>query len=415
MAEEILDGALPKGSDNQTISTEKDSYDVASKEYLDALQKMNQALSGRNQMNLFNVAGAFLDPGRTGQFSEALGRASSVVGKDLAEQQALAPSIAQMRASIASKSLDTVRESKLREASQNFIANPKDPKALSDIMRYSTDPTKTLAELAKSAPQVRRLLGGTNEMPSPFTAYLNNENLTPSLRNVAMLYEKQFQEGTMDPDKAPEYALLLEKRMEESGKTIDRNLAQWREERDRVEKDANKIIDASKPQITAGNSALDQVNALKDIMEKLGESGMPTSGHPINIALSKIPSIIPGSDTLQKDFVRQIETLKSKSFLTGIQAMKGFGQLSNAEGAKVETSIANLSLDMSYDQFNKEIAKIEKSIDIMKKEAQTKIDREMGRIERYSTPPKFGGSQRSTVPTSVSTSLEETLKKRGLD
>lgn len=414
MAEEILDGALPKGSDTQTVSTEKDSYDIASKEYLDALQKMNQALSGRNQMNLFNVAGAFFDPGRTGQFSEALGRASSAMGKDLAEQQALAPSIAQMRASIASKSLDTVRESKLREASQNFIANPKDPKALADIMRYSTDPTKTLADLAKSAPQVRRLLGGANETPSPFQAILANENISPEIRGVAMNYEKQYQDGTMDPDKAPQFAENIIKMMESAGKAEDANYLRWSQERDRVERDANKIIDASKPQITAANSALDQVNVLKDQIEKLGESGVPTAGHPMNQILANLPSWVPFSDTEQKDFVRQIETLKSKNFLTGIQAMKGFGALSNAEGAKVETSIANLSTDMSFDQFKKEIKKIEKSIDIMKNEAQAKIDREQARIERYSTPPKFGGAPRSTVATSVSSSLDEALEKRGL-
>ena len=416
MADEIISGALPKGDDPQVVSPKStDSYDIAIKEHLDALKKMNESLSGRNQTNLFNVAGAFFDPGRTGQFSEALGRASSVVGKDMAEQQALAPSIAQMRASNASKFLDTVRESKLREASQNFIANPKDPKVLADIMRYSTDPTKTLADLAKSAPQVRRLLGGANEMPSPFTAYVNNETISPSLRNVAMLYEQQFQNGTMDSDKAPEYALQLEKQMSHASEAENRNYLHWTQERDRVEKDANKIIDSSKPQISAANSALDQVKAVKEGIATLGESGLPLAGSPLNQALANIPSWVPFSDTSQKDFKRNIETLKSKNFLTGIQAMKGFGALSNAEGAKVESAIANLSLDMSYYQFTKELAKIEKSIDVMKNEAQSKIDREQGRIERYSTPPKFGGSLRSTVPTSVSSSLEETLKKRGLD
>ena len=69
---------------------------------------------------------------------------------------------------------------------------------------------------------------------------------------------------------------------------------------------------------------------------------------------------------------------------------------------------------MSLDQFNKEIAKIEKSIEIMKKEAQDKIDREQARIDRFSTPPKFGGSERSTVSTSTSSSLDEALKKRGI-
>jgi hypothetical protein len=73
----------------------------ASKEYLAALTKVQQALENRNQINLFNVAGQFFNPGRSGQFSEALGNVATSVGKDISEQQNAEPNIAMMRAQLA--------------------------------------------------------------------------------------------------------------------------------------------------------------------------------------------------------------------------------------------------------------------------------------------------------------------------
>ena len=73
----------------------------ASQEYLAALTKVQQALENRNQINLFNVAGQFFNPGRSGQFSEALGNVATSVGKDISEQQNAEPNIAMMRAQLA--------------------------------------------------------------------------------------------------------------------------------------------------------------------------------------------------------------------------------------------------------------------------------------------------------------------------
>ena len=72
-------------------------------EYFDALNKTLQALEarGNGNINLWNVAGQFFNPGRTGQFSEALGNAATSVGRDIERQQEAAVPLAQMRATIA--------------------------------------------------------------------------------------------------------------------------------------------------------------------------------------------------------------------------------------------------------------------------------------------------------------------------
>jgi murein DD-endopeptidase MepM/ murein hydrolase activator NlpD len=101
-----LTGALPSLPGAIGADTE------AQKEYTDAISKVLSSLQDRNQVNLFNVAGAFLDPGRTGNIGEALGRASMSVGRDVEAQRAAEPSIAMMRAQLAGQKYEMSNQGK---------------------------------------------------------------------------------------------------------------------------------------------------------------------------------------------------------------------------------------------------------------------------------------------------------------
>ena len=81
-------GALP------TLPSAIGADTNAQKEYTDAISKVLESLQSRNQPNLWNVAGQFLNPGRTGNFSEALGNVATSVGNDVQRQQEQEPSIA---------------------------------------------------------------------------------------------------------------------------------------------------------------------------------------------------------------------------------------------------------------------------------------------------------------------------------
>jgi hypothetical protein len=62
----------------------------------------------------------------------------------------------------------------------------------------------------------------------------------------------------------------------------------------------------------------------------------------------KQAAIIPGTDA--KDFRAQLETLKSQAFMAEIKKMQGLGALSNAEGEKIASALANLDADQSQKQ-----------------------------------------------------------------
>lgn len=91
----------------------------AQKEYTDAISKVLESLQSRNQPNLWNVAGQFLNPGRTGNFSEALGNVATSVGQDVQRQQEQEPSIAMMRAQLAGQKYEIGNQSK----ALNLLAN----------------------------------------------------------------------------------------------------------------------------------------------------------------------------------------------------------------------------------------------------------------------------------------------------
>jgi hypothetical protein len=82
----------------------------AQSEYFDALNEAVEALKVRQGANMWNVAGALLDPGRTGSFGEALGRVGQVMGKEQEQRQAMQLPIAQLRAQIAGQKYELANQ-----------------------------------------------------------------------------------------------------------------------------------------------------------------------------------------------------------------------------------------------------------------------------------------------------------------
>jgi hypothetical protein len=99
---------------------------TAQQEYMAALTKVIESLEKRNEINYFNVAGQFFDPGRTGSFGESVGRASASIGKDIEAQKANAPTLAMMRAQLAGQKYTLENDAKaLNIIADNLGIDPK--------------------------------------------------------------------------------------------------------------------------------------------------------------------------------------------------------------------------------------------------------------------------------------------------
>lgn len=98
----ISPGALAEGEDY-------------TKTYMDAISKVSQALERRMnepQTNLWDVAGAFLAPTRTGSFFENLGMASKVLGEQKRRESEREIPIAQMRAALEGQRYEMMNKQK---------------------------------------------------------------------------------------------------------------------------------------------------------------------------------------------------------------------------------------------------------------------------------------------------------------
>ena len=100
--------------------------DEARQEYFAALDKTLQALEARatGGPNMFKLAGAFLDPGRTGTFGEAVGRAATVAGEDIQRQSEMQLPIAQVRAQLAGQKYQVANEAKALDLVSSVLGTP---------------------------------------------------------------------------------------------------------------------------------------------------------------------------------------------------------------------------------------------------------------------------------------------------
>lgn len=135
-------GALP------TIPVGIGADQDASQEYLAALTKVQKALENRNQVNLYSVAGQFFNPGRSGQFSEALGNVATTVGKEISEQQAAEPNIAMMRAQLAGQKYTMSNDAKAAGLiAQTLGVDPTDASQAVSSGNMSADQMNKLAKI----------------------------------------------------------------------------------------------------------------------------------------------------------------------------------------------------------------------------------------------------------------------------
>jgi len=138
-------GALP------TVASGASTDPEYQKEYFEALNQSLKALEGRQTPNLMQIASAFMNPGRSGSFGEALGNAMGVVGKQQEEQEARAPAIAQMRAQLAGQKFQVGQEQNALKAFANVLGVA--PDNLQEGMAQAVNNPAMMQRLNSAMPQ----------------------------------------------------------------------------------------------------------------------------------------------------------------------------------------------------------------------------------------------------------------------
>jgi hypothetical protein len=135
------------------------------------------------------------------------------------------------------------------------------------------------------------------------------------------------------------------------------------------------------------------------------KTGKPTSfTSTMRAATGPLDSRLP---TLQRDvadFEALVETMKSQVFSAMVPTLKGLGALSNAEGAKIESSLQNLSLSQSPEQFVTNV-----------QEAQRLILKGRANLsKRYGVPDSIPDTPAAQPGTGTGKSTDEMLRELGV-
>jgi len=267
-----ISAGIPAQAQNQVtphMPTPSEAFGMANSNVSDKIAEIQNEISSKlkgSQVPWFQLAAAFLNPGRTGSFGEALGNAAGTIGKYQEEQQAQRLPLMQASLKLAEVekqqsiqdlmgqlykptqtpegktvySLDQnvaqqlskatgdpkyvqsiIQDQKaqaMKSASQNMFmpAVEKDeqgndvtkykfnPGAIHEIMAVSDNPMEDMAKYAKAVPELRKagLLSGLSGDTATPFDALALMSPDPSIKAQAQLFAKQYQKGLMDEDKA---------------------------------------------------------------------------------------------------------------------------------------------------------------------------------------------------------------------
>jgi hypothetical protein len=102
----------------------------------------------------------------------------------------------------------------------------------------------------------------------------------------------------------------------------------------------------------------------------------------------RLPSV--RKNTLQ--FERDLETLQSQVFLTQVEKMRGLGALTDFEGKKLESGIANLSLVQSEEALERNLAIVYDAMQSFEQAARTEYQDLLGEVAQNPTGTSAGRS-----------------------
>ncbi|MEG0868111.1 MAG: phage DNA ejection protein [Hafnia sp.] len=170
------------------------------------------------------------------------------------------------------------------------------------------------------------------------------------------------------------------RKMELDDKKFDRQIAnetnaiKLADLQDKRQQNQQAIEQAKRDKADAYNTGIDTLSRTIDTASKVLNSPGFTGyfGTNLNPLSSRH---IPGTDAADTEAL--VDTLKSQGFMSGIQQMKGMGQLSNAEGQKVMDAIGNLSSSQSEKAAKAAIKTIISTTEMAQKRMQQKYGKDI--------------------------------------
>lgn len=265
-------------------------------------------------------------------------------------------------------------------------------KRLDNILAAGGNPSDTLAVVKaynEQGPEAARA------MLQPVGAALVNKGV---LRPELFAPKQQepmtaYQQASTDLRKQE----LMLKAIENQQKGLERQLAKetnqlkQQELQLKLEETKQKMADAQRQKEVVANekdAGLESARMNVDNMLNTVARVSKTPAYIVDNATGPIDQMLPTLKQGTADFEELVNTLGSQAFLSQIPLIKGMGQLSNAEGEKLQASLQNFSLRQSPERLKENLAEAQRLL----LKARSNIAKQYGKPESKPDVPAAQGA-----------------------
>ncbi len=253
--------------------------------------------------------------------------------------------------------------------------NPSDSISLG--MLYEQDPAKAeqMLKVAAAGLEAQGYKTGVfGEQKDQMTAY---QQASTDLRKQELDFKRQ--------EKQTETQLkILEAQMKREDNDLKKQDLQLK-----IQEQQQKLADLSKQKETVANekvagleSARSNLDNMLNTLARVENTDMDVIGN----ATGPIDQMLPTVRQSTADFEELVGTLGSQAFLSQIPLIKGMGQLSNAEGEKLQSALQNFSLRQSPERLKENLAEARRLLT----KARANIAKQYGAPETKPDTPAAG-------------------------
>lgn len=253
--------------------------------------------------------------------------------------------------------------------------NPSDSISLG--MLYEQDPAKAeqMLKVAAAGLEAQGYKTGVfGDQKDQMTAY---QQASTDLRKQELEFKRQ--------EKQTETQLkILEAQMKREDNDLKKQDLQLK-----IQEQQQKLADLSKQKEVAANEKVAGLESARSNLDNMLNTLARVENTDVSVienATGPIDQMVPTLRQSTADFEELVGTLGSQAFLSQIPLIKGMGQLSNAEGEKLQSALQNFSLRQSPERLKENLAEARRLLT----KARANIAKQYGAPETKPDTPAAG-------------------------
>lgn len=245
------------------------------------------------------------------------------------------------------------------------------PTAVKDYIINAGDPSKAADDITKTVANMKKqnIFGNVSASSmTPFDSLVSLSSDNKAIQERAKYLQQATRDGRITQEDADKEASKLtdlyvkdsEKRDgREVANAFKQTLVDLKTEQGKFQKE----VKTSEIKADIGN----KVSNLNNVINQVEFIKTHPGRYNGLIADPRVALKVSLSPQQSYDYASAVDTLKSQAFLNQVSQMKGTGALSNAEGEKIQTALANLSINQSKEAFDRNLNVIFNTMDSAKK------------------------------------------------